>query len=374
METDEKKLECLEKVIVINPNNESAQEEVRKISVEVAAADQGTAQKVFEIKALTPAAAILYPERLVKRTQPQDVGSAYETPRFFYISSSRYDDVWEGADDICAYCAVEITHELKRCPGCNRKLVSAQFTQPKSSASLIIFFVLLLAVSQLFFIQIFLDIIIGSQSITVLWHGLLFGAFLLLAVLIVFRHPAGYIGSILMLLIVMTLLLAEWLAGSTAPVFIPALTLEDSFLSLAESPFVSMAQPILSFIRPFQIISVILAILYGVFAVGPDFEKRRFKLAVRTDRGLFEASDYFNVGRKYADNGMMASAILHYRVAVAKEPARSSFQKYLGSAYAQLGFFERARDVLESAKKLSSEPLLTKSIQDEIDNLRMEEL
>jgi tetratricopeptide (TPR) repeat protein len=92
----------------------------------------------------------------------------------------------------------------------------------------------------------------------------------------------------------------------------------------------------------------------------------------RIDRGLFEASDYFTVGRRYGQKGMWASAILHFKMAVAKEPSRPAFQRSLGFAYAQIGFFERALDVLESAKNLSSHPGFKKSIQEKIDSVRDE--
>ena len=317
--------------------------------------------------------AILYPERLIKRIPHQDTDSAYEAPEISYISISRYDDIWESEDDLCVYCAAVTSHDSGRCSRCRRKLTFAQYSEQRASANLIIFFVLVLAVSQLFLIQIFLDIIIGSGLITITWHGLIFCAFILLSILIAIRHPAGYVGSILLLLIVLTLIFIEWQTGANTEAFIPSLTLEDSFRSIAESPLLTMGETIISFIRPFQITTIILAILYGILAVGPDFEKRRFKLVARIDKGLIEASDYFTVGRRYAEKGMWASAILHYRMAAANEPSRELFQRSLGLAYAQLGFFERALDVLESAKKLNNDPSSIKSIQDEIDNLKKEE-
>ena len=347
--------------------------ESRKISAGAADSDPIQNQRQVEIEALTPAGAILYPERLVKRIPHQDTGSAYETPVISTISFSRYDDIWENEDDLCVYCPAVISPDAARCPRCHRKPTSVKYSEQRTSPNLIIFFVLVLAVAQLFFIQIFLDIIIGSQLITIFWHSLIFSAFILLSILIAIRHPAGYVGSILLLVIVLTLISVEWLASSNAAAFMPSSTLEHSFLSIAQSPLRNVAETIINFIRPFQIITVILAILYGILAVGPDFERRRFKLVARIDKGLSEASDYFIVGKRYSEKGMWASAILHYRMAAANEPRRESFLRSLGLAYAQLGFFERALDVLESAKKVNHDPLFLKSIQDEIDKFRFEE-
>jgi tetratricopeptide (TPR) repeat protein len=374
VESDEKKRICLENVLILDPENEVAKEELDKISSRKVDINLNQNYKVVErdIIALSPAAAILYPERLVKKWQWQDTGSVHEAPEITYISTSRYDDIWEREDDICAYCSAVVHQEADRCPGCRRRLTSSHYSEPKASGNLIVFFVLVLAVGQLFFIQTFLDIIVGSQLTAVVWHGFIFCVVILLSVLIAIRHPAGYVGTVLLLLIILTTLIVEWLAGASIDSAISTFSGEDYFLKMAESPFLTLASPLLDFIRPFQIITIILALLYGILATGPDFEKSRFRLVARIDKGLFEASDYFTVGRRYAQKGMWASAILHFKMAVAKEPTRPAFQRSLGFAYAQIGFFERALDVLESAKNLSSHPGFKKSIQEKIDSVRDE--
>ena len=74
VESDEQKRICLENVLILDPENEVAKEELDKISTRKVDINLSQNYKVVErdITALTPAAAILYPERLVKRWQWQD--------------------------------------------------------------------------------------------------------------------------------------------------------------------------------------------------------------------------------------------------------------------------------------------------------------
>ena len=374
VESDEQKKICPENVLILDPENEVAKEELDRISTRKVDIDLNHDFKVVEreITALSPVAAILYPERVAGKSQWQDTLSVHKAPETSYIPTSRYDDIWEREDDPCAYCSAVIQQEKARCPVCRRKLTSSHYSEPKAGGNLIVFFVMVLAVGQLFFIQIFLDIIVGNQLTAIVWHGFIFGVIILLSVLIAIRHPAGYVGTILLLLIILTILIVEWLAGVSIDSALSTLSGPDYFLQMAESPFLTLAGPMLDFIRPFQIITLILALLYGILTVGPDFEKSRFRLVARIDKGLIEASDYFTVGKRYAQKGMWASAILHFKMAVAKEPTRPAFQRSLGFAYAQLGFFERALDVLESAKDLSRHPDFNKSIQEKIKSVRNE--
>ena len=53
---------------------------------------------------------------------------------------------------------------------------------------------------------------------------------------------------------------------------------------------------------------------------------------------------------------MWATAILHWRRAAANDPARAYYQRALGEAYAQLGYYERSSDVLESALERTIDP------------------
>ncbi len=374
VESDEQKKICLENVLVLDPEYEFAKEELDKLSISKYDKDININYKVVErdLTALTPAGAILYPERMVKRWQWQDTQPVHKAPEITYKQTSRYDDIWEREDDLCAYCSTVVPQEAARCTGCGQKLTSSHYSEPKASGNLIVFFVLVLAVGQLFFIQIFLDIIVGSQLTAVLWHGFIFCALIILSVLIAFRHPAGYVGTILLLLIILTILIVEGLTDVSVDSAISTFSGVDYFLKMAENPFLTLANPLQDFIRPFQIITIVLALLYGILTVGPDFEKSRSRLVAQIEKGLFEASDYFFVGKRYAEKGMWASAILHFRIAVAKEPTRPAFQRSLGFAYAQLGFFERALDVLESVKGLGSYPGFKKSVQEKIDSIRDE--
>lgn len=64
-------------------------------------------------------------------------------------------------------------------------------------------------------------------------------------------------------------------------------------------------------------------------------------------------ADYFMAGRRHAQDGRWASAILHWQRAAAKEPANWRFQLALAEAYGLLGFTSRSADVLQSASALA---------------------
>ena len=65
---------------------------------------------------------------------------------------------------------------------------------------------------------------------------------------------------------------------------------------------------------------------------------------------------YYVQGKRYADIGMWANAVLHYRRAAALEPTRSYYLGVLGRAYGELGYYQRSLDVLESAHKQERDP------------------
>jgi tetratricopeptide (TPR) repeat protein len=113
---------------------------------------------------------------------------------------------------------------------------------------------------------------------------------------------------------------------------------------------------VLSFLTTFEVATAVLALFYGIFKAGPEFERKETRLAASVAKGRHTAPDYHNIARRLSDKGMWASAILHWQRAAAQEPGQVAYQKQLGLAYAQLGFYERSRDVLQSAHDMSSHP------------------
>ncbi len=127
-----------------------------------------------------------------------------------------------------------------------------------------------------------------------------------------------------------------------------------SFLSL-DLEF-TLLQSLLSVGQILQYAAVTIALLYGIFKIGPDFERVQSRHVAQVDKGINDASGYYAIGRKYADRRMWATAILHWQRAAANEPGRAYYQRVLGEAYARLGFYQRSIDVLESALSITTDP------------------
>ena len=67
---------------------------------------------------------------------------------------------------------------------------------------------------------------------------------------------------------------------------------------------------------------------------------------------------------------MWARATLHFRRAVALEPASISYQKALAESYAHLGYYQRSLDVLEFAHRSTANPESHASLMDMIAQVR----
>jgi tetratricopeptide (TPR) repeat protein len=363
---------CLENVLVLNPQNENARQRLEAIEDPPERDKQKTTNQVIkqEVVPLTPAAAILYPERLETSWHWRDELSLNHIPEVKTSPRSQYSDVWEEESEICAYCASPLNESRKRCPNCNRKISFVQFAHPKTSNNFVVYWALVLAVAQLFFIQLLLGIILGAQTTALFWHGLFFAAFAGLTLLLVLRHPAGYVGSILLLLIVLTWMIIELFTETNVEQVVGRSIVDDYLVQLADAPYITLISPILKCVRPFQMITIGLALIFGILFVGTDFEKSRVMNTARVDRGINEGTEYYGAGKQYSEKGMWASAVLHYQRAVAREPNRAYYQWALGNAYSKLDFYARALDVLESARRLSTNPELTTEIEAEIKEIK----
>ena len=233
-----------------------------------------------------------------------------------------------------------------------------------------IYWVLVLATAQLYLIQAFIDIVRSEPLAAVFWHGLLFLLFVFLTVLLILRHPAGYVGSTILLLVASFATIATLAVDGLGTQVLESFSSRQGLIELSESPWLTLFDPVLDLLQPFQLITMVLALIVGIFFIGPDFERRRVRIIAQVDRGLSAASEYFSAGKEYVARGMWASAVLNFRRAVAKEPNRPSYQHYLGLAYVKLGFYQRALDVLESARLAAFDENQRLEIEADLQELR----
>jgi lipopolysaccharide biosynthesis regulator YciM len=82
---------------------------------------------------------------------------------------------------------------------------------------------------------------------------------------------------------------------------------------------------------------------------GPDFDRVTVRQVATLTKGPTSAADFNATATQLARQGLWATAVLHWQNAAAKAPQNIAYQELLGKAYAQLGFYERSLDVLQSA-------------------------
>lgn len=263
-------------------------------------------------------------------------------------TASRFDDVWTRDTDICAYCAGEVAEDEESCPGCGRNLIFWQYTYPKASSNLHIFWVLLAGLGQLFFINILADLATQAGWPSIVLHAFLGLVFFGLAAGVYYRQFWAYVTAIVVLIIILFL------------ISLGILTLVEQVLPAASNPVEAMISgpfvaALSGFLRWMQIGALGLSLFWGIFLAGPDFERVRTKRLAEITRSVVEASDFDLVARRFARDGLWASAILHWQRAAARAPHSGYYLERLARAYARLGFMERSLDALASARELATD-------------------
>ncbi|MCA9922019.1 MAG: hypothetical protein KC421_06600 [Anaerolineales bacterium] len=361
--SNEDRRRCLENVLLINPENKSAKKGLIKLGIDPEGGDEEEtavspptpspqSQTVRrEYQPLSPAAAILYPDRQVKEWEWHDPTPEHQASNVAFTAQTQYDDVWSQEADICAYCAAKIETEDERCPQCNRKLVIDQFRYPKPSTNLHVFWVLLFGIGFFSLIQLFVNIVAERDILQAILNGILMVVFTGLAVGVYFRQMWAYSSALVLLILMLAFALFQYLlppsiTSSLLAGFDPAIT----------RTLTSLAGGIGGIIRVFRLAAVAIALFLAIVQVAPDFERVQVKqLAVLGGR-MRTGSDYHDTAKRAGRMGQWATAVLHWQRACALEPTHLLYQQHLGQAYAQLGFHRRSLDVLQSARSRATHP------------------
>ena len=357
VQTAEEQRICLENVLTLNPDNQAAQRGLTQLPVRpgndpnTAPPDSGMEEKVMrrEYTPISPAAAILYPERQSQEVRWREPVVPQRAAQAEYRSTSTYDDVWSRDETICAYCAHPVGPDDAHCPGCKRNLISKKFVYAEPTSSMHVYWVLLVGMGQLFLLEGIINIIVGQNYLAAAGYALLLVIFWGLALGVYFRQSWAHISSIVALVLV----LFAFLLNALIEVDLAALGLAALNSSIRD--FVSpLIGGLLDFLGTFEVATAVLGLFYGIFKAGPDFERVESQLIAAVTKGRRTAADYHTIARKLAQKGMWAGAALHWQRAAAQEPGQVAYQKQLGMAYARLGFYQRSLDVLQSAHHLSS--------------------
>lgn len=290
-----------------------------------------------------------------KKIQHQQAQISY-SPSISFQSESTFDDVWERDSDICEFCATEISYEKRRCPNCGQRIFTSQYRYPRASSDLTIYWVLLLGVAQLSLILIMLNLLLRDSLLATVWHGMMLIVLLVLVVGVFFRQFWAYVASLAFLIFALATIILGFAIGPTVEDVVAQAIEIGFFQSLSDRPYIYILGPLEDLLGPLQSMAIILAFFFGAFRVGPDFERVKLRRIARVDRGLGDASQLYAAGNEYARQKKWASAILQYQRAVALFPTQFYYQRNLGQAYAQLGYYQRSLDVLESAHRMTVNP------------------
>jgi tetratricopeptide (TPR) repeat protein len=355
VDSDEDRRVCLENVLVINPDNAAAKRGLQRLNAigirDGEVGDEFTVRRQYD--PVSPAASILYPDHNVKEWRWREPAIKQRATNIAYQGQSSYDDVWEREGDICPYCAAELAYDEWRCPNCKRNLKKSYYRYPKPGSDLLIFLILVLGVAQLSFLLILMNLVIGESLLALIWQSLVFISMIVLAAGIYLRRFWSYLGSIIGLIMVLITLLISIFVQPETPGLLDAAITEGFFKALADNPYVFAVEPFIDLVIPLQLLAVILALLYALFRVGPDFERVTVRRIAQISKGVSGASMFHAQGNDYAGQNMWATAVLHYRRAAALEPTRTFYLSALGDGYARLGYYQRSLDVLESAYQLA---------------------
>jgi tetratricopeptide (TPR) repeat protein len=361
VDDDADKRICLENALSLQPDNAAAQ---RGLALLDAAAPKRKVVK--EYAPISPATAVLYPERLTQSwewTEPELPPTAVTHPAI--QAQSVFDDVWSGDFDLCAYCAAPLQSlaDERRCPACGRSLLATHFRYPQPSAHIHILWVLLLALGQLFLIQLFIDLILDSGTGALLVDLLVMAVAFCLAGGVYFRQYWAYAAAILFFFLITLGIMVNLLSGGAlVNLLAGGQTVTIGEMDLLTDTFRAVLGQSLLLFQPFQALTAVLGLVVAIFFAAPDFERVQFRLAAGVDRGLRDPSSLYSVGKSYAERGMLATAVRHFQRAAANDPLKASYAKSLGEAYAKLGFRERALDALQTAHRLATYPPLQAEI------------
>ena len=326
-DADDKRI-CLENVLDLNPANEAARRGLAELDGAGGVAGFGPGERAEETAV-----------------------SLYQPETFLYQQTSGYHDIWERADELCAYCAQIVGEEESVCPRCGRKLDLAAYRYEKPSTNLHVLWVLLLGVGQLYLLQALYEIFIFRSVAVALLPGALMALFVVLAMGVYFRQFWAYVVAVVLLSLI--------LFANFAGLLIPAEMGPEAWLEVG-AIFDEVVNPLLAsvadLLQVFQVTAVILALYYATFKAGSDFARVTIRKVAETRPGHHEAGVYHAAATRAADRGEWATAVLNWRRAAAQAPNQVTFQRQLALAYARLGFYQRSQDVLQSALAQTADP------------------
>ncbi|WP_420628591.1 hypothetical protein [Candidatus Leptofilum sp.] len=356
---------CLENVLALNPDNQLAQKGLAKLAQATSSElETGHVQVVKrEYEPVSTAAALLYPESQVKTWEwrdPTAVQKQGATPN--YQAQESYYDIWTKDTPMCGYCAHELASEDERCPNCKKKLLIRSFRYAKASTNLTTLWVLLLGVGQFFLLQLLYHILAQGNLVAAVGSGIMVAIFMGLALGVAWRQTWAHLTAIYLLIGVILFSLLRWVL----PPDLAMLGVENMDPAIQQF-ILPLTSGLGEAVRIAIVAGAVLALFYAIFMAGPDFDRVTVRQVAGLTKGPKSATDFNAAARRLAQQGLWATAVLHWQRAAAKAPQHVAYQESLGRAYATLGYYKRSLDVLQAAKQRTGNPERQATIQQQIE-------
>jgi tetratricopeptide (TPR) repeat protein len=340
VETDDDRRVCLENVLTLNPGHAAARQGLAKLASPQTGSQPTPAGEEIVMRRehapISPAAAILYPDKQVHEWSWRKTPDLKQVPAVAYQARSSFNDIWSSDGVICAYCAQEVSDDDRRCPRCRRSLVARQYRLEQAGANVYLLSVLTLSLGLQAGVQVFIDAWIQAPSTTLILDIAQAACLLILAGGVYLRQRWAFLGALGLMAIILVASILRAASG---------VTVESELFTL-----IALLVPVA------QVITSLLGLTIGVFRAGADFELAETRHVMALGQELRASGDFYHAGKRYADKGMWAMAVPFWQRAAAAEPTRVFFQQTLGEAYARLGFFDRSLNVLEAALGLAVNP------------------
>lgn len=333
VDTDDELRICLENVLTINPANDTARARLAMLE---------------SAQAVTPAPEPVEPDTYTPALAPpaQETAAAQPTPLEI-----------EPATAGCPYCGREID-QARACPHCHGRLV---IESPKPSPFPIRPWMLAASWLLLAIIYGLMDLLTWSALKVLATPSQQGGPLaryttdtLTSYVVNVGAIPdlsSGTLAMIFWLLACGEAVIVAWylviaiITPSRRPGIVPAAGL----VVVPVGALLAVVEVILGFYPSLVKLVATVAVGFFLFTSMGDFIWERVRYTLALDRGLKTALDYYNRGRRYREQGMLANAILHWQQATTLEPNRVAFRIPLGNALYRAGRYREAGEHIRAA-------------------------
>lgn len=336
---------CLENVLAINPENAMAMKGLKKLGA--------------PIPQLPPLPSPIEEKEEIWDEPQYDL----EVPEANDPHASKFQDVWSGSANICAYCAYPVERSDRKCPKCKRRMVGKELLTPKRSKYLLIWVILRSLSHVLSLISIFTFASSLPEFIAEIPIAFSMTSYLLT----VFFSQLLSIGFTIALFLRQAW--AYWLTIAGIALMVLGIVALAIFAATLPPTPSSGAPAWLGFlcISPFIILQILY--VYMVVMAGDDFRRvKRWRVAAVDDR-IKDPLAMDQVAKLYSQQNMWATAVLYWQRAVGRSPGNIAILRRLADGYARLGFPERGLDTLRLAQEKTLDPKTRETLSKQIDQL-----